>query len=144
MGMRKITRCPVKVPKIPYRALKGNSWEWIDIWNVLHLESIIFLGQPITEEHGDQLIATLLYLDDATNLCLLINNEGGEVGPSLALIDTLEYVNTPVTSIGFGSCLGMAGVLLAYGAKGKRQALRNSRIMLNHSSGRARGQACDI
>merc|ERR1711998_236995 len=124
--------------------LKHNRWEWIDIWNVLYYESIIFLGKPINEEIGDQLIATILYLDESTKLNLYINTEGGEVVPCLALFDTMRYIKASVSTTGFGNCLGMAGVLLALGRRGKRQTLRNSRIMLKHPTSSARGQACDI
>merc|ERR1712023_254273 len=75
---------------------------------------------------------------------LYINCSGGEVLPGLTLSDTMRYIKSDVSTIGCGGCMGMAGFVLAMGEKGKRYALRNSRIMLHHPTGTARGYANDI
>ena len=77
-------------------------------------------------------------------LSLYINCTGGDVVPCLALHDTMQYLESDVGTVGFGACMGMSGFLLAAGAKGKRCVLPNTRIMLHHPSGVARGQASDI
>eukprot|EP00891_Asterochloris_glomerata_P001671 jgi/Astpho2/1671/Aster-04104 len=144
---RQVTRMmPVSVPKVPYRTPKEGTWQWVDIWNCLYRERIIFLSKPVDESLGNQLVATMLYLDSENHkdLNLYINTSGGGVVPCLALHDTMRHVKSDVASVGFGGCMGMAGFLLAVGKKGKRYVLPNTRIMLHHPSGTARGQASDI
>jgi len=144
---RQVTRMmPIGVPRVPYRSPKEGSWQWVDIWNCLYRERIIFLGKAIDEELGNQLVGTMLYLDSENkkDMQLYINCAGGEVVPSLALHDTMRHIGSDVATVGFGGCMGMSGFLLAVGAKGKRYALPNTRIMMHHPSGTARGQASDI
>ena len=88
----------------------------------------------------------MLYLDSESqkDIRIYINCTGGEVVPSLALHDTMRYLKSDVGTIGFGACMGMSGFLLATGTKGKRAVLPNTRVMLHHPSGVARGQAADI
>jgi ATP-dependent Clp protease protease subunit len=110
-------------------------------------DRIIFLQKPLDDELANQLIATVLYLDsedNAKDLKLYINTMGGDIVPTLALHDTLKYVTSPVSTVAFGAAFGAAAFLLATGDKGRRAALPNTRIMLHHPSGAARGQASDI
>lgn len=88
----------------------------------------------------------MLYLDSESqkDIRIYINCTGGEVVPSLAMHDTMRYLKSDVGTIGFGACMGMSGFLLATGTKGKRAVLPNTRVMLHHPSGVARGQAADI
>lgn len=118
----------------------------MDIWNCLYRERIIFLSKAVDEELGNQLVATMLYLDSENkkDMTLYINCSGGDVVPCLAIFDTMKYIGSDVGTVGFGGCMGMSGFLLAVGKKGKRYALPNTRIMLHHPSGSARGQASDI
>ncbi|DBA75091.1 hypothetical protein WJX77_004427 [Trebouxia sp. C0004] len=144
---RQVTRMmPIGVPRVPYRTPKEGGWQWVDIWNCLYRERIIFLGKAIDEETGNQLVATMLYLDSENkkDLNLYINCSGGDVVPCLALHDTMRHIKSDVVTVGFGGCMGMSGFLLAVGKKGKRYVLPNTRIMLHHPSGSARGQASDI
>ncbi|KAL3133756.1 hypothetical protein ABBQ32_008240 [Trebouxia sp. C0010 RCD-2024] len=144
---RQTTRMmPIGVPRVPYRTPKEGGWQWVDIWNCLYRERIIFLGKAIDEETGNQLVATMLYLDSENkkDLNLYINCSGGDVVPCLALHDTMRHIKSDVVTVGFGGCMGMSGFLLAVGKKGKRYVLPNTRIMLHHPSGSARGQASDI
>jgi ATP-dependent Clp protease protease subunit len=144
---RQVTRMmPIGVPRVPYRTPKEGSWQWVDIWNCLYRERIIFLSKPVDEELGNQLVATMLYLDSENkkDMNLYINCSGGEVVPSLAIHDTMKHIKSDVGTVGFGGCMGMSGFLLAVGKKGKRYALQNTRIMVHHPSGAARGQASDI
>ena len=144
---RQVTRMmPIGVPRVPYRTPKEGSWQWVDIWNCLYRERIIFLSKAVDEELGNQLVATMLYLDSENkkDINIYINCSGGEVVPCLAIHDTMRHINSDVGTVGFGGCMGMSGFLLAVGAKGKRNVLQNTHIMIHHPSGAARGQASDI
>lgn len=144
---RQVTRMmPIGVPRVPYRTPKEGSWQWVDIWNCLYRERIIFLSKPVDEELGNQLVATMLYLDSENkkDMNIYINCSGGEVVPCLAIHDTIRHVGSDVGTVGFGGCMGMSGFLLAVGCKGKRVVLQNTHIMIHHPSGTARGQASDI
>jgi ATP-dependent Clp protease protease subunit len=77
-----VTMMPIGTPKVPYRTPQEGGWQWVDIWNVLYRERIIFIGQYIDEEFGNQILATMLYLDSVDNtkpLYLYINSPGGDV-----------------------------------------------------------------
>ena len=137
---------PIGVPRVPYKTPGEGGWQWVDLWNCLYRERIIFVGQAITEELGNQLVGTMLFLDSTNQkpMYLYINSLGGETVPSLAIHDTIKHLRSEVGTVGFGGCMGMAGFLLAVGAKGKRCVLPNTTVMLHHPSGAARGQASDM
>uniref|UniRef100_A0A7S0WT76 ATP-dependent Clp protease proteolytic subunit n=1 Tax=Pyramimonas obovata TaxID=1411642 RepID=A0A7S0WT76_9CHLO len=142
-----VTMMPIGVPRVPYRTPGENSWQWVDIWNCLYRERIIFLGQQIDEELGNQLVGTMLYLDSIDgqkDMYLYINSMGGDVVPTLAIYDTMSFCKSDVGTVGFGGAMAMGGFLLACGAKGKRAVLPNTKIMIHQPSGAARGQAADI
>lgn len=144
---RRVTKMmPIGVPRVPYRTPKEGSWQWVDIWNCLYRERIIFLSKPVDEELGNQLVATMLYLDSENQkpMNIYINCSGGEVVPCLAIHDTMRHVRSDVGTVGFGGCMGMSGFLLAVGAKGRRNVLQNTHVMIHHPSGAARGQASDM
>ena len=148
-GARSVaTMMPIGVPRVPYKTPNENSWQWVDIWNCLYRERIVWVGQTIDEELGNQLVATMLYLDSiekgGKDIYLYINTEGGEVVPTMAILDTMGHVKSDVGCVGFGSARAMGGMLLANGTKGKRAALPNTCIMLHHPAGVARGSASDI
>ena len=141
------TMMPIGVPRVPYKTPNENMWQWVDIWNCLYRERIIWIGQTIDEELGNQLVATMLFLDSADRnkpMYLYINSEGGQIVPTMAILDTMKHLNAEVGTVGFGSARAMGGLLLASGAKGKRAALPNTCIMLHHPSGVARGSASDV
>mmetsp|Transcript_759 Transcript_759/g.1756 ORF Transcript_759/g.1756 Transcript_759/m.1756 type:complete len:289 (-) Transcript_759:358-1224(-) len=148
-GSRRVTTMmPIGVPRVPYKTPNENSWQWVDIWNCLYRERIIWVGSTIDEEMGNQLVATMLYLDTVDkagkDIFLYINNDGGEIVPTMAIMDTMKHIKADVGCVAFGSARAMGGMLLACGAKGKRAALPNTCIMLHHPNGVARGQASDI
>eukprot|EP00241_Pyramimonas_parkeae_P011227 CAMPEP_0114226954 /NCGR_PEP_ID=MMETSP0058-20121206/1521_1 /TAXON_ID=36894 /ORGANISM="Pyramimonas parkeae, CCMP726" /LENGTH=204 /DNA_ID=CAMNT_0001337741 /DNA_START=186 /DNA_END=800 /DNA_ORIENTATION=+ len=137
----------IGVPRVPYKTPGENSWQWVDIWNCLYRERIIFIGQNIDEELGNQLVGTMLYLDSIDkqkDMYLYINSMGGDVVPTLAIQDTMQHVKSDVGTVAFGGAMTMGGLLLASGAKGKRAVLPNTKMMLHMPSGAARGQAADI
>lgn len=141
------TMMPIGVPRVPYKTPNESSWQWVDIWNCLYRERIIWIGQTIDEELGNQLVATMLFLDSVDRnkpMYLYINSEGGQIVPTMAIMDTMKHLKAEVGTVGFGSARAMGGLLLASGKKGKRAALPNTCIMLHHPSGVARGSASDV
>jgi ATP-dependent Clp protease protease subunit len=117
-----------------------------DIYSRLLKERIIFLGDAIEDHVANLVIAQLLFLeseDPERDISLYINSPGGVVTAGLAIYDTMQYVRAPVSTICIGMAASMAAVLLAAGAKGKRYALPNSRIMIHQGSGGFRGNAPD-
>ena len=117
-----------------------------DIYSRLLRERIIFLGDQIEDHTANLIIAQLLFLeseDPEKDIFLYINSPGGVVTSGLAIYDTMQYLRAPVATICIGMAASMAAVLLAAGAKGKRYALPNSRIMIHQGSGGFRGPAPD-
>ena len=117
-----------------------------DIYSRLLKERIIFVGDAIEDHIANLVIAQLLFLeseDPEKDISLYINSPGGQVTSGLAIYDTMQYVRAPVSTICIGIAASMAAVLLAAGAKGKRYALPNSRIMIHQGSGGFRGNAPD-
>ena len=118
-----------------------------DIYSRLLKERIIFLGDAIEDHVANLIIAQLLFLeseDPERDISLYINSPGGVVTSGLAIYDTMEYLRAPVSTICIGMAASMASVLLAAGAKGKRYALPNSRIMIHQGSGGFRGNTPDV
>lgn len=138
---------PIGVPKVPYR-MPGDSYtQWIDIYNRLYRERIIFLGRDIDDEIANQIIAVMLYLDSedsGKDIYLYINSPGGMVTSGMAIYDTMQHIKSDVVTICVGLAASMGSFLLAAGTKGKRLALPHSRIMIHQPSGGTRGQATDI
>ena len=117
-----------------------------DIYSRLLKERIIFLGDAIEDHLANLIIAQLLFLeseDPEKDISLYINSPGGVVNSGLAIYDTMQYLRAPVSTICIGMAASMAAVLLAAGAKGKRYALPERRIMIHQGSGGFRGNAPD-
>ena len=117
-----------------------------DIYSRLLKERIIFLGDAIEDHLANLIIAQLLFLDSEDpekDINLYINSPGGVVNSGLAIYDTMQFVRAPVSTICIGMAASMAAVLLAAGAKGKRYALPNGRVMIHQGSGGFRGNAPD-
>lgn len=139
---------PIGTPKVPYR-LPGSSYEqWIDIYQRLSLERIIFLSQDVDDNIANQIVAIMLYLDseDPTKpIQLYINSPGGSVTAGMAIYDTMQHIKSEVITICVGLAASMGSFLLAAGSKGKRVALPHSRIMIHQPlGGTGRQQATDI
>lgn len=118
-----------------------------DIYSRLLKDRIIFLGDQIEDHMANLIIAQLLFLeaeDPERDISLYINSPGGVVTSGLAIYDTMQYLRAPVSTICIGMAASMASVLLAAGAKGKRYALPNSRIMIHQGSGGFRGATPDV
>ncbi len=118
-----------------------------DIYSRLLKDRIIFLGQEISDEYANLIMAQLLFLeseDPKKDIALYINSPGGIVTAGLAIYDTMQYIKPDVATICLGQAASMAAVLLAAGAPGKRSALPNSRIMLHQPLSAAQGQISDL
>ncbi|MHB9144069.1 MAG: ATP-dependent Clp endopeptidase proteolytic subunit ClpP [Symbiobacteriia bacterium] len=118
-----------------------------DIYSRLLKDRIIFLGTPIDDQVANVIIAQMLFLeseDPDRDIYLYINSPGGSVDAGLGIYDTMQYIKAPVSTICVGMAASMAALLLAGGAKGKRHALPNSRIMIHQASGQAGGKATDV
>lgn len=125
----------------------GRGERAYDIYSRLLAERIIFLGTEIDDNIANLIIAQLLYLeaeDPEKDIALYINSPGGSVTSTLAIYDTMQYIKPDVQTICIGQAASGAAVLLAAGAKGKRYALPNSRILIHQPHGGAAGQAVDI
>lgn len=118
-----------------------------DIYSRLLKDRIIFLGTPINDEVANVIIAQMLFLeseDPDKDINLYINSPGGSVTAGLAIYDSMQYVQPPVSTLCLGQAASMAALLLAAGDPGKRFALPNSRIMIHQPMGGVSGQATDI
>jgi ATP-dependent Clp protease, protease subunit len=118
-----------------------------DIYSRLLKDRIVFLGTPVDDDVANVIIAQLLFLeseDPDKDISLYINSPGGSVTAGLAIYDTMQYVKPQVSTICLGQAASMGAFLLAGGAKGKRFAVPNARIMIHQLSGGFQGQGTDI
>lgn len=125
----------------------GRGDRAFDIYSRLLRERIIFLGTGIDDAVADALVAQLLFLeaeDPDKDIQIYINSPGGSVTAGLAIYDTMQQVAPDVVTICYGLAASMGAFLLSGGAKGKRLALPNARIMIHQPLGGAQGQAVDI
>lgn len=119
----------------------------MDVFSRLMMDRIIFLGLPIDDYVANVIQAQLLYLDSADpgkDIQIYINSPGGGVHAGLGIYDTMQYISSDVATICTGMAASMAAVLLCSGVKGKRSALKHSRVMIHQPMGGAQGQASDI
>ncbi|HDI78115.1 MAG TPA: ATP-dependent Clp endopeptidase proteolytic subunit ClpP [Desulfobacteraceae bacterium] len=118
-----------------------------DIYSRLLKDRIIFLGNQVHDELANTIIAQMLFLeseDPDKDINLYINTPGGAVTAGLAIYDTMQYIKPDVVTICMGQATSMGALILAAGAKGKRYALPNARIMIHQPLGGVQGQATDI
>ncbi len=125
----------------------GRGERSYDIYSRLLKERIIFIGTPIGDGIANLAIAQLLFLaseDPKRDISLYINSPGGSVTAGMAVFDTMQYVQPDIATICIGQASSMSAVLLAGGARGKRQSLPNARILLHQPMGGIGGQASDM
>jgi len=125
----------------------GRGERAYDIYSRLLKDRIIFIGTPIDDNVANLAIAQLLFLeaeDSEKDINLYINSPGGQVTSGLAIYDTMQFIKPKVATICMGLAASMGAVLLCAGAKGKRSALPNSRIMIHQPLGGVSGQVSDI
>ncbi len=119
----------------------------MDVFSRLMMDRIIFLGTQVTDQSANIIQAQLLYLDSVDpdkDISLYINSPGGSVYAGLGIYDTMQIINSDVSTICTGMAASMAAVLLVAGQKGKRFALPHSRVMIHQPMGGIQGQASDI
>ena len=133
------------IPMVIEQTARGERA--LDIYSRLLNERIIFLGSPVDDELANLTIAELLHLeseDPDKDISLYLNCPGGSAYDGLAIYDAMQFIKPDVSTLCMGMAASMGAFLLAAGAKGKRLALPNSRIMIHQPLGGARGQASDI
>jgi ATP-dependent Clp protease protease subunit len=119
----------------------------MDVYSRLMMDRIIFLGYPISDEVANIVTAQLLFLestDRTRDIQMYINSPGGSVYAGLGMYDTMQFITPDIATICTGMAASMGAVLMCAGAKGKRTALKHSRIMMHQPSSGAGGQATDI
>ncbi|HSM80247.1 MAG TPA: ATP-dependent Clp endopeptidase proteolytic subunit ClpP [Nodosilinea sp.] len=125
----------------------GRGERAFDIYSRLLRERIIFLGQEVTADSANLIVAQMLFLeaeDPDKDIYLYINSPGGSVSAGLGIYDTMNHIRPQVCTICVGLAASMGAFLLTAGEKGKRMSLPNSRIMIHQPLGGAQGQATDI
>jgi ATP-dependent Clp protease protease subunit len=138
-------RAAYYLPRITETTHRGER-EW-DIYSRLLKDRIVFIGTEIDDFVANAVIAQFLFLeseDPDKDIQVYINSPGGVVTAGLAIVDTMNYVRCPVSTMCIGQASSMGAVLLAVGEKGRRFALPHARIMIHQPLGGARGQATDI
>ncbi|MGF1493203.1 MAG: ATP-dependent Clp endopeptidase proteolytic subunit ClpP [Microcoleaceae cyanobacterium] len=125
----------------------GRGERAFDIYSRLLRDRIIFLGQQVTNDLANLIVAQMLFLDaedPEKDIYLYINSPGGSVSAGLGIFDTMNHIRPDVSTICIGLAASMGAFLLSAGAKGKRMSLPHSRIMIHQPLGGAQGQATDI
>ena len=124
----------------------NNSERVYDIYSRLLKDRIIIINGEINNELANSVVAQLLFLDSLNNeeISIYINSPGGSVTDGMAIYDTMNFINSEVSTIGMGLCASMGAFLLSSGTKGKRYALPNCEVMIHQPLGGAQGQATEI
>ncbi len=125
---------------------EDGMYKAFDIYSRLLKDRIIFLSGEITDETANLVVSELLYLNSLStdDIYLYINSPGGSVTAGMAIYDTMNFIESDVSTICVGMCASMAAFLLSSGKKGKRIALKNSEVMIHQPLGGASGQATEI
>jgi ATP-dependent Clp protease, protease subunit len=125
----------------------GRGERAYDIYSRLLRDRVVFMVGPVTDQTANLVVAQLLFLESENpdkDIALYINSPGGSVYAGMSIFDTMQFIKPDVSTICVGMAASMGAFLLAAGAKGKRYALPNSRIMIHQPSSGAQGQASDI
>lgn len=125
----------------------GRGERAYDIYSRLLKERVVFLVGPVNDQTANLVVAQLLFLESENpdkDISLYINSPGGSVSAGMAIFDTMNFIKPDVSTLCVGMAASMGAFLLAAGAKGKRFALPNSRVMIHQPLGGAQGQATDI
>lgn len=138
---------PIGVPKVPFRLPGEPSAQWVDLFNRLYRERLLFLCQDLDDEVSNQLIGIMLYLNAEErykDIYIFINSLGGSVTCGIAVYDVMNFVEADVSTICVGTAASMASFVLSGGERGKRIALPHSRIMIHQPEGGGQGQASEV
>nr|QXO03194.1 clpP-like protease [Dossinia marmorata]QXO04832.1 clpP-like protease [Macodes petola]QXO04918.1 clpP-like protease [Macodes sanderiana] len=125
---------PIGVPKVPFRSPGEEDAAWVDVYNRLHRERLLFLGQEVDSEISNQLVGIMVYLnieDDTRDLFLFINSPGGWVISGISIYDTMQFVSPDVHTICMGLAASMGSFILVGGEITKRLAFPHARVMIH-------------
>jgi len=138
---------PIGIPRVPYR-LPGESYaQWVDLYNRLYRDRVVFLGSDLNDELGNQIVGILTYLNienSQDRIFLYINSMGGSVTAGLGVYDTMHYIGAEVSTICIGMAASMASFILAGGESSNRIILPHGRVMIHQPAGGTDGQTSDI
>lgn len=138
---------PIGVPKVAYRLPGEQQAQWVDLYNRLYRERVLFLGQELDDELCNQIVGMMLYLsaeDSSQDQELYINSPGGAVTSGLALFDTIEHVAANIITVCMGLAASTASFVLCGGTPLRRCALPHARVMIHQPEGGTKGQASEI
>nr|YP_010587243.1 clp protease proteolytic subunit [Corethrodendron multijugum]UZZ46207.1 clp protease proteolytic subunit [Corethrodendron multijugum]WRO39529.1 clp protease proteolytic subunit [Corethrodendron fruticosum] len=138
---------PIGVPKVPFLLPGDDEASWIDLYNRLFQERLLFLGQEVNSEISNQLVGLMVYLsleDKNKDLYLFINSPGGGVISGMAIFDTMQFIEAEVQTVCVGLAASMGSLLLLGGEVTKRLAFPHARVMIHQpASGFYEGQTVD-
>jgi ATP-dependent Clp protease protease subunit len=138
---------PIGVPKVPFRMPGESTAQWVDLFNRLSRDRVLFLCSELKDDLANQLIGIMLFLNaeqEKKGLYLYINSPGGSLTCGIAVYDSMNFIESEVTTICVGTAASVASFVLAGGNLGKRIAFPNSRIMIHQPEGGSQGQASEI
>jgi ATP-dependent Clp protease protease subunit len=138
---------PIGVPKVPFQMHGESTPQWVDLFNRLSRDRVLFLCSELKDELANQLIGIMLFLnaeEEKKGLYLYINSPGGSLTCGTAVYDSMNFIEAEVTTICVGTAASVASFVLAGGTLGKRIAFPNSRIMIHQPEGGSQGQASEI
>lgn len=138
---------PLGVPKVAYRLPGEPTPQWVDLYNRLYRERIIFLGSDLDDDLANQIVGIMLYLsaeDETKRVFLYINSLGGSVTCGISVYDAMQHIEAGVTTICVGIAGSMASFILAGGEKNHRIALPHSRVMIHQPQGGSQGQVSEV
>ena len=138
---------PIGVPKVPFRMPGESTAQWVDLFNRLSRDRVLFLCSELKDDIANQLIGIMLFLnaeEEKKGLYLYINSPGGSLTCGIAVYDSMNFIEAEVTTICVGTAASVASFVLAGGNLGKRIAFPNSRIMIHQPEGGSQGQASEI
>nr|YP_010723222.1 ATP-dependent Clp protease proteolytic subunit 1 [Chasmanthe floribunda]WDW26592.1 ATP-dependent Clp protease proteolytic subunit 1 [Chasmanthe floribunda] len=125
---------PIGVPRVPFQSPEEGDEVWVDVYNRLHRERLLFLGQVVDSEISNQLVGLMVYLsmeDDTKDIYLFINSPGGWVIPGIAIYDTMQFVSPDIQTICMGLAASMGSFILVGGEITKRLAFPHARVMIH-------------
>nr|YP_010566600.1 clp protease proteolytic subunit [Medicago heyniana]UZC31987.1 clp protease proteolytic subunit [Medicago heyniana] len=138
---------PIGVPKVPFKLPEDDEASWVDLYNRLYQERLLFLGQEVNSEISNQLVGLMIYLsleDKSRDLYLFINSPGGEVISGMGIFDIMQIVEADVQTVCLGLAASMGSLLLVGGEITKRLAFPHARVMIHQpATSLFEGQAVD-
>lgn len=138
---------PIGVPRVGYRLPGDVSAMWVDLYNRLYRDRVLFLASDLDDELANQLVGIMTYLNienPTERIFLYINSLGGAITCGLSVFDVMNHIAPPVSTICVGTAASMASFVLAGGDRGNRVILPHARVMVHQPAGGSKGQGSDI